>query len=380
MRGQGIDPNDFSRKPYTQFATWLGETKSVEGCPANCRYCFLKLDGQTPKHPKILLTPKKTVDALSEAKTFHPEMPIHFGSQTDIFSTAHTIEYYSQILKIYGRSKYPNPLIIITKRSIPDEFIDLATTIPQKVVFFISYSGLGGTVFEPTINNIFLRNNFVRLKKYGLPVVHYWRPFLPQNSQPDRIVEVLKHTSRYSIASVANGLRLNDGIRKNIAPYWPELMNKNYDFSKTGEFWPLGVRSYLKKYIKRVFPNYPLFFSTPCAVALALDKPDLQGSFQQKICQKSQCPVKQRKICADSFQVPTLKFLKKVACSIGIEPSQIRLSGDKVKIIGGIETEKLVYLKSVLRFPVVSEFTSYKSGHNWANIVDEENLIEVPWK
>ena len=35
LRGQGINPKKFNREIFTQFQTWLGETKGVEGCPIN---------------------------------------------------------------------------------------------------------------------------------------------------------------------------------------------------------------------------------------------------------------------------------------------------------------------------------------------------------
>jgi len=101
LRDQGISPEYFDRNMFTQFQTWLGETKRTEGCPANCKYCFFKLDGLTPMRLQRLASPEIVLE--------------------------------------------------LTKRQIPNHFIELSKEISQDVVFYISYSGLAGTELEPTV-------------------------------------------------------------------------------------------------------------------------------------------------------------------------------------------------------------------------------------
>lgn len=380
-RGQGIDPNNFNRETFTQFQTWIGDTNVVEGCPVNCQYCFFKLDGQTPKKPEIYLTPEDSLLKLSELSTYHPDLPVNFGSQTDAFSTNQTISYYTELLERYGRSDYKNPIIFITKKLIPERFMILAKQIPQSVAFYISYSGLAGTGLEPTVNAEDQRENFVRLKEHDLPRVHYWRPFLPQNSTQEKINEVLEHVSTYANCSVINGLRLNDGIADNISSYWPEILDSEYDYSKTGEFWPEGVRSYIQQYTKGVFPDYPLFLgNTPCALAYSLGKPDTHAVYKSNMCLESNCPAIQREKCQDAFRVPGWNEVLKVAQKMSIDPSKIRMEDDRVVISEELEMGKVVYLKALLRYPVTVELISYKAGHNWAYVKDENQITEVSWK
>lgn len=380
VRGQGIDPFNFSRGTYTQFQTWLGETKSVEGCPLNCRYCFFKLDRQTPRHPHINMTPKETVDELKNATTYREDIPVNFGSQTDVFSTKETINHYQEILKIYGESGYSNPVVFVTKKIVPDSFIQIVKNIPQRVIFFISYSGLSGTKLEPTVNEKHQQENFIRLKNNGLPAVHYWRPFLPQNSSEEKIYGILEHVSRYATCSVVNGLRLNTGIRDNIAPYWPEILDRDYDFLKSGEFWPKGLRNFLKTYTKTKYPNYPVFFgNTPCSISYVLEKPDVQGLHKGRMCGESNCPIQQQKMCGHAFKKPTWESIEEGVKKMGITWEKVQLENDKIIIDQDIDTGKLVYLKYLLRFPVVTRNTLYDSGHNWANVTDDQEVIEVPW-
>lgn len=382
-RGQGIEPVDFKaiRKPYTQFQTWLGETKGVEGCPANCRYCFFQLDGQTPKRPAIGFSPQEVIDLLAQADTYHPGMPVHFGSQTDAFSTKTNIDYYSELLKRYGNSDYANPVIFISKRSIPDSFMRIASSIKQKVIFYMSYSGLAGSSVEPTISSSHIKDNFVRLKAHGLSAVHYWRPFLPQNSTKQKINEILDFVSRFATCSVINGLRLNDGIRNNIASFWPELKSRDYDFTQTGEFWPQGVRNYLSKLIKEKYPMYPVFFgNTPCSITYALETSDTAGLLNGRMCQESQCLLAQRSLCAAKKRTPSIEEINKAATEMEIDLSRVKLDEDKIIVNGAIDSGKIVYLKTKLRFPIVTAGVTYEGGHNWANVRDDTKIIEIPWE
>ncbi len=379
LRGQGIDPNQFERESYTQFQTWLGETKSAEGCPVNCTYCFFKLDGQTPKRPDIGLTPQETVDLLGQAPTYHADVPVNFGSQTDVFSTSRTIAHYREILERYGETDYPNPVVFITKRRIPEDFMTLAKSIGQPIIFYLSYSGLGGTGLEPTVKDEHLHENFVRLSEHELPRVHYWRPFMPQNSKTEKIVDMLGFVSRYASCSVVNGLKLNDGIRDNIAPFWPEIMQQDYDFQQTGDFWPEGVRDFLISFTQKNHPTYPLFFDTACSLAYVLRKPDIQGAFNGDMCLDSKCPPQQRQLCAEAYPTPSLQEVRIVSQEIGIKPAKVMLEDGRILVDDNVPTGDLVYIRSRLRLPVASKGVDYQ-GHNWASNIDSENpVIEVPW-
>lgn len=382
-RGQGITPSEFidKRLPYTQFQTWLADTSGSVGCPIDCKYCFLQLDEQTPTRPQIHKNPQELLDLLKETPTYHPEMPINFGSETDVFSTKQNIEYYLELLTLYGESDYQNPIVFISKRSIPDSFIELASRIEKPVVFYMSYSGLAGTDLEPNVRAEQMKDNFVRLKHYGLPRVHYWRPFLPQNSTPEKIGEIFKYVSKYATCSNMNGLRLNAGIRVKIAPFWPELMDYEFDFTNTGEVWPEGVRSYLSRYFKEENPDYPVFFgNTPCSLAYALEVSDTHGFYNGRMCRESQCPIGQRGKCKIVYQVPTLEEVQTAAKKMDIDPSIIYLEGDRVVINGEVDSGRLVFMRTVLKFPVVSVAVGYREGYNWANVQEEGGIIEIPWK
>ena len=376
LRGQGINPQSFERNMFTQFQTWLGETKGIEGCPVNCKYCFFMLDGLTPMRPLRLTSPEIVLEQLRFAPTYQKNIPVHFGSQTDAFSTKSNIEYYSRIVELYGQSKYENPLIFITKRQIPNSFIELSQEIPQDVIFYISYSGLAGTGLEPTVVESHQRDNFIRLHEYNVPVVHYWRPFTPLNSDEQRLRYILDHVSQYSSCSVVNGLRLNSGIRDHVSQFWPELQQYNFDFSTLGEVWPVGVRDTLHQVIRSEYSDYPVFFgNTPCSVSKSLSQPDRAGLFNGRMCRESNCD--QRELCNTHHKKPELVEVINACAQMGITNEQISIQSDMIEISGSISTQSLVYLRNNLRFPVISGVVEYVGGHNWANVTDDIKITEV---
>ncbi|MFE6926292.1 hypothetical protein ACFVAV_35145 [Nocardia sp. NPDC057663] len=273
-----------------------------------------------------------------------------------------------------------NPLVFITKRSIPDSFMRLAKSISQPVVFYISYSGLAGSGLEPTVSSAVLQDNFIRLEELDLPRVHYWRPFVPQNSHPDVIAEILEFVSEHALCSAVNGLKLNDGIRDHVAPFWPELMDIDYEFENVGDFWPAGVRNFLREYAQGVRPDYPLFFDTACALAFALRKPDIQGALSGRECLDSQCPSAQRKKCHSAHQRPSLDLVRQAGEAVGIESANITMADDVILVSSSVPTESLTYMRTVLRYPIKSMSVDYL-GHNWASNIDAlQPIVEVPWR
>ena len=93
-----------------------------------------------------------------------------------------------------------NLKVFITKCLIPNEFIKIIKSLENKkhkFLFFISYSGLENDI-EVGINKENIKNNFINLNKYNLPIVHYWRPFLPQNSDKEKILEVYNFVKHYA--------------------------------------------------------------------------------------------------------------------------------------------------------------------------------------
>ena len=90
-----------------------------------------------------------------------------------------------------------NPKIFITKCGITEEFITKVEELKNKghkFVFFLSYSGLDKDI-EIGIDKEKIKNNFIKLFKANLDIVHYWRPFIKENSSHDIVEKVYNFVS-----------------------------------------------------------------------------------------------------------------------------------------------------------------------------------------
>ena len=140
-----------------------------------------------------MVTPQEAVEQLLNYKYYDLGIPVCLLPNTDAFLNETTINYLIKLLKEIKNHDIKNDLVIITKCKIADNVIELVKEMKSKgqnIVFYISYSGLGKEI-EPAISEDILKENFKKLKENNIDVIHYFRPFLPQNSDPKRIQEML---------------------------------------------------------------------------------------------------------------------------------------------------------------------------------------------
>ena len=106
-----------SFKPViTRHSSWL-VINSVQGCPHNCKYCFLKKDGLTSCKPKVLCSPEDTVRQLLHYKFYDKNTPIVLMVNTDVFSTKDNEIYLAKLFDEIIKNGVKNPITFVTKLS-----------------------------------------------------------------------------------------------------------------------------------------------------------------------------------------------------------------------------------------------------------------------
>jgi len=277
-------------------ATWL-VINGIQGCPNKCKYCFLNGVNLTGKKPCELVTPKQAIKLLLESQYYNVDIPICIGTQTDLFSTPKNVEYAINLLEEIKLNNIKNPIIFITKCLVPDFFIEKIKEVKKnnKIIFFLSYSGLEKDI-EKGINKENIKKNFVNLFDNGIDIIHYWRPFVPQNSTKRKILEVYNFVKKYSRASVAIGLKVQENFIDKI-DFWkelsdnPETINAESIWTERGYNYIWGNKSVVEK-------KYPIYQTTSCALALVLGKCDRNAFFNRDVCKNiNNCPESQREIC-----------------------------------------------------------------------------------
>jgi len=280
-----------------------------------------------------------------------------FGNRTDSFLPSN-ITYTVNFIKALEQLKLNNPLIIVTKKIIPEDVLQYIQNLEHvKVVFFISYSGLPSHI-EKGIKAQDSLNNFVNLKKHNIPAVHFWRPILEINSGSGQIRDVLAFTSKYAIASVYIGLKLSKELNR-IYKERDEYFHLPSNLDDYGEYFPEYAEIRILDIVQSEFPVYPLYKHSSCAISLALGIPDYNATvYKDSICRESQCPSWKRAICENSKIIPEVSNVESLLRRIGSH-CRATVTPNHVEIFGELAQEEYVFLLHHLNYPIIAREIKY---------------------
>lgn len=275
--------------------TWLA-INSIVGCTNGCKYCFLQGSNDNVSKPKYLVSADEAVEQLLNYKYYCSDIPVCLLSNTDPFLNEKNILYLKKLLTNLALNKVNNPIIIITKCFIPDEFISYVSELCNEglnIVFYLSYSGLSKK-YEPAIKVEDLKSNFKRLYDVNIPIIHYYRPFLPENSSKEKIEEVLSFVKQYTDISVISGLKLKDSYVDKIV-YWQIVKENQRKCLKAADIWPEESYNYFFKDYK---DSHYVFKINSCALTQVLKKPNPIFYGTEDCLNYNHCSEEQRKRCA----------------------------------------------------------------------------------
>lgn len=276
-------------------SSWL-VINSIVGCTNACKYCLLQDRGNNLCSPKILGTPQETIDELLKFPYYDKTLPLCLFPNTDIFLNGTNIKYLLETLDELEKNNVSNDLVLITKCLIPEEVLCRLKNMQdngRKVVVYLSYSGLDEKI-EPNVKHEDIKQNFANLYHLGIPIVHYYRPFIPQNSSPEQIKEVLDFVHQYTPVSATMGLMyVPTMIDKD--KMWDYLRDVNpIDLQRATSIWTESAWEYFYK----DYDSSQFFYQTnTCALNTVLKRPSTQyyGTYE---CENyNNCDPEQRKLC-----------------------------------------------------------------------------------
>jgi len=330
--------------------TWIS-VDPVHGCPYQCAYCVLRHSNNTGVHPKMLVSPDECVCQLLNYPYFVlGRTPLAIGNETDMFHPLNR-EYLIELLLVLQSANVKNPISLITKAPLDDEFLGRIRAIKGlTIVFFLSYSGLG-PAFEPTFTDRQFRENFRHVKAHGFPLLHYWRPLVPSNTSTAQIRDMLAFISTVAGASVITGLKLHPELSAVLAQ-GSCISIPNHLMNAHGEWLEPGVVENIYLEANRLCPDYPLYRHTSCALAHAIAHPSHTATvFRKDICPSSHCPTTQRVICESGRVIPSETSIAAALSRLGRGPSFKRLS-DRIVINDVVNQEEFSYLLHTLNYPL----------------------------
>lgn len=280
-------------------SSWLA-INSIVGCPNGCKYCLLQATNDNKCFPKEIVTPEESVKQLIEYKYYDKDIPVCLLPNTDVFVNPKNIKYLLDLLVELERQNVTNDLVIITKCNITDNVIEKVKELKQKgqnVIFYISYSGLGKDI-EPRISEEILKNNFKKLKENDIDVIHYFRPFLPQNSDSKRIEEILDYVNPYTDISVTTGLALIETFIDKIE-CWNEVKKIKEACLKANCVWPESAWNYFNNNYSH---KQQIFQTNTCGLNTKLRRPSTQYYGTEECLNYNHCSNEQRERCKLAHQ------------------------------------------------------------------------------
>lgn len=294
--------NEYKYPIVDLHASWIA-LNPIQGCPNSCKYCFLNGVNLTKTNPKILATPEETVKELKRSKFYHQDIPICIETESDGFATPVNIAYVEALLDELEKNNVFNLIVFITKCSIPLKFIAKVRkmqTKGYKFIFFLSYSGLDNDI-EIGVKKENIKRNFVELYKNNIPVVHYWRPFLPQNSSEEKIREVYNFVKKYAKCSVAIGLKVKENYKDKL-DFWKEIKDAK-ETTCAESVWTKEAYDLIWGEKSIIDEDYPIFKTTSCAIGYATNRSEQEACFNTNVCENdNKCPQKQRELCKKFYR------------------------------------------------------------------------------
>lgn len=309
-------------------SSWLA-INSVVGCPNGCKYCLLQATGDNLVKPKEIVSPEEAVEQLLHYKYYHESIPICLLPNTDAFVNNKNVKHLLNLLDQLNKHNVKNDLVIITKCKITDNVIARVRKLKEdgiNVVFYISYSGLEKDI-EPNISEKILLYNFNILKENNIDVIHYYRPFIPQNSKQEIINEVLNNVNKYTNVSVTTGLALIETFIDKI-DCWDEIKENKELCLKSNCVWPEEAWNYFNKDYNH---NQLIFQTNTCGLNTKLNRPShYYGSYECK--NYNQCSEKQKRICKMNHKkiqnADTIKKCKELLEQLGFNQNTVEFKFD----------------------------------------------------
>lgn len=349
--------SNYYYSPIQYHDSWIS-VDPIIGCQLNCQYCYMQMTNWTGVKPQLVYSIPQIFDLLINYKYFIPHKTVLcFGTQTDSF-LPDNVPYTLEFFKLLEEHQLRNPVAVVTKKLIPEDFLDEISNLKYtRPIFCLSYSGLPREV-EKGVNPEENRQNFKNLSERQLRRIHFWRPLLTVNGTTEVLQTVLDLVAQYSMASVYIGLKLNPSLypiyQKNPYLKIPQSLAKSY-----GDYIPEGLEERLRSLASVKHPNYPLYKHTSCAVSLTLSIPDYNATlYRDPICKGSECPIWKRNICENARSIPSRETVKSLLDKLSIE-CDFKITQYAVEIFEEINQEDYVFLLHQLNFPLVVKDINY---------------------
>ena len=348
-----------------QHETWLS-LDPVQGCPADCVYCYLQPRKLTRTAPVVRAAPEAVYDQLLASPFFrNNRVPVCAGNQTDMGLTPANRAYLLALLQEHRRRVPEVPFCVITKAVLPEAFLAQMDAVGVTVLIFISLACLPPAYERGAPPPEQRYANFRRIAGFrNLHAIHFWRPILPE-AVPDpaaAMQQIERLQDAGARASVITGLKYGPALLQRFRedeshPLHDYVSAHAASSDLTNEIFQPHLRAAILAAARE--RRYPVYLHTSCAVSYVLGRPDYNATFRRPHradkCLVSHCPPEQRAICAtQEGTVPSPSTLAEVAGFLDLPPAAVSYdeADDIIAVDSTLTQEEQSFLTHATGFTV----------------------------
>lgn len=246
---------------------------SYDGCNIGCKYCILSALGNRNKIKKVA-NEKELVEQLLNFRLYTTEVPISINNQTDPLLNEEVFLSTIKILNLLEQHNVTNPILIITKGYIKEQYLEKIGSIKLNIVILYTFSGLAGKMENR--NELMQFETIKMLSKLdNVKLVHYYRPVIEgMNSDEETIKKIASIVTKYCKASIISGIRINTYLLEQFKKLNVELPEK---YDPDHKILLPDTYNKILEIFKTENSKYPVFKKTSCGVSYVLNKPDYNG-------------------------------------------------------------------------------------------------------
>lgn len=331
--------------PSIEYLKTALSVNTALGCSLGCGYCIV---GEIlRKSPKKISTPKKVVEDLIQNRLFvRDRTPLVINNKTDPF-LGFVKEDTFEILRLLQKRDLKNPRIIISKLPLTKRDLGDLEALNEPVFFVTSYSHLRFPIERSNSENQLVSLRTLQ-KRDNVKSLHYWRPLIKGlNDEYSSIERVLESVASSCDGSILSGLRLTSKIAKRMIQYGADL--SGWDGDLNHKYLPIEIQQKVIKKRDELFPDYPLFRHTSCALSTMIGESDYGFNYLKG---KSHC----MEDCYNSCSLghpPLESEVKKYFNQAGIN-GRYSINKESIQVKGELTQEERSFLSNALRFPIKS--------------------------
>lgn len=358
--------------------TWL-VINSIQGCTNGCKYCFLQSINNNMAKPSIIATAAEAIESLFSSKYYEPSIPLCLLPGTDAFLNEQNTEYLRELLGLLEQNQVSNPIVIITKCLIPNNILDYLEELKNKgfkIIVYLSYSGLGKE-YEPNVNHENIKLNFQNLASRGIQIIHYYRPFIIDNSNAKQIENTLDFVKQYTDISVVTGLKIRSDFIDKIDFLEITKTNKE-ECLNASSVWPKEAYDY---FFKNYTNTQNIFQTNYCGLAQALKEPCPQYYGTLECKNYNHCSEEQRKRCSlykkitqENVEQRLYEILTKLEKNID-ELEIIKEENNIILKNIDLDISEAAYLTRILGYKISIQNKNEKDIHFSSSITNSKPLI-----